>query len=550
MRALIRDFVKKCLFHNKHMLRIYSDYKYKRNIVKRIIPHLVRSGIARKDVPGGDVRCLVPYIECYFEKIFILVYLFKALQIRGADIYFLVCDGFLPACESHSVKNPKGKCRICKYVGGMVLPLLSYNIVKMQDCINPEELSEMERLADLLNSEYPSSYEYCGVNIINAVNDSLLRYYYGRLNNDADALVIRRKYILTALVSAKCAEKSDNNIKPQIVISHMTVYSEHQPYSEYFKKKRNVRAYCVKGSVNFSSTVNINVNDDLYKSDERFNAFLALRNNRYLDRDENEALENYLTKRFSGMSENFTSSGYYECGDNAEQIRLLNIDPAKRNLFMFTNVEWDVGSDECGILYEGVMDWVIDTIEIAKLTPDVHLYIKTHPDESFGVRSLKSVADKIHERYPVMPSNVTIVYPELKIRPYSLREHMDLGIVYFGTLGLELTLLGVPVVTVGEAHYSRKGFTIEPPTREAYRDVLLAKENRFDLNRDLLRLYAYFYFIKTNIPFNLSEKFYGADPNDIRYKFRTVDELASGKDPYLDHLCDCILNEALPEGWK
>ena len=41
----------------------------------------------------------------------------------------------------------------------------------------------------------------------------------------------------------------------------------------------------------------------------------------------------------------------------------------------------------------------------------------------------------------------------MKIKPYDLFPYIDLGIIYSGTLGLEMALSNVPVVSVGCTPY-------------------------------------------------------------------------------------------------
>lgn len=544
------ESLKKQFLRAKPLASMVGGIKYRRAIVGKYIPQAARMGaVAPREAADGKITCLVPYVECYFEHVFILPYLVKALQLRGAEIYFLVCNGALPICESFSRKSPKGKCDVCRFVRKEYLPLFGFNVIDVGDLVSREEKEEIGKLAASINDAYPESYRYHGVDIVPLVQDSLMRYYYGGIEEGPRVKELRGKYIVSALTSVKCAHNAGRSIKPDVVLSHMYAYAEYQPYNQYFEAQDGVRVRCVKGNPQFHATVNLNILE-LYHDDRRFNRYVAGRPSKRLNAAEQGRLDRFLTSRFKGESDDFASTGYYAGGDDEARIRELGIDPSKKNIFMFTNVEWDVGLSDCAYLYRSVMDWVFGTIDIAREAPSVHLYIKTHPDEKYGVGSRKSVADKIRERYPVLPKNVTIIPPEMKIKPYALCPHMDLGVVFFGTLGLELTLLGVPMATVGIAHYGRKGLTLEPRTIDDYREILLAKENRIAPDRDLLQLYSYFYFIKTNIPFPLTSKFYGGDPNDIRYAFSSADDLAPGKNPQLDHLCDCILNDTPPEAWK
>ena len=49
---------------------------------------------------------------------------------------------------------------------------------------------------------------------------------------------------------------------------------------------------------------------------------------------------------------------------------------------------------------------------------------------------------------------------------------MDLGVVYSGTLGLEMLIKNIPVITTGKSSYNGLGFTAEPKTEKEYIEFL------------------------------------------------------------------------------
>ena len=48
----------------------------------------------------------------------------------------------------------------------------------------------------------------------------------------------------------------------------------------------------------------------------------------------------------------------------------------------------------------------------------------------------------------------------------------DAGLVFTSTSGLELALLGKPVIVAGLTHYRGKGFTVDADSRESHRTAL------------------------------------------------------------------------------
>ena len=66
--------------------------------------------------------------------------------------------------------------------------------------------------------------------------------------------------------------------------------------------------------------------------------------------------------------------------------------------------------------------------------------------------------------------------------------------------------------------------------------------------KEVLESYAYFHFIKTAIPWNLTERVHGQ--RFTGYNFKNIESLLPNANPQLDHLCDCIMNDKkVPEFW-
>ena len=79
--------------------------------------------------------------------------------------------------------------------------------------------------------------------------------------------------------------------------------------------------------------------------------------------------------------------------------------------------------------------------------------------------------------------------------------------------------------------------------------MLIGSKKLIIPKRVTLELFAYFYFIKTCIPWNLTENSYADDFNG--FEFDSLEDILPNKNKYLDHLCNCILepNETIIESW-
>tara|TARA_B110000459_G_C16613259_1_gene497358 strand:+ start:1245 stop:2897 length:1653 start_codon:yes stop_codon:yes gene_type:complete len=532
---------------NLFLQHTYFKIQYKKTFINKILPRLEKIGLINKIITSNtnQQKIFVPYIETSFVKIFGLILVLKALQIRGAKILILICNRGIPICERFSSKNPFGSCDYCGFINKNLIPKLGFEVIEINNYITDSEKKEINKIAVNIANENVSHYNFHGVDIMPIVEDSLMRYYYGAKDKNSDKKI---DYIKTALISTRVAYSIDKKHNPDIILSHMYSYSEFQPYNVYFESLSNTPVFCIKGSAWNPNAIQFN-EMDLYRNEDRYNQYLNSRSNNLLDPIERKELYDYLGERFSGQNNEFTMHSMFDDSVEEKNISSLRINKDKKNIFLFANIEWDVGLMDCHILFDDLMSWILFTIDSIKNSNEVHLYIKTHPGEMFGANTVKTVADKILDKYPTLPKNVTLITPDYKIMPYSLFKYIDVGVVLSGTLGLEMSLKGIPVIAVGLTPYGRKGFVHEPNSCEEYVDMILSKNNSISFDRNKLELFTYFYFIKKLIPFNLVEKYYGMNMQNIGYKIKSIKELGIGEDKYLDHICDCILNNKTIEAW-
>ena len=453
-------------------------------------------------------------------------------------------------CELKSVRTPRlDPCLNCRFNARHTLPLFGLKNTKLDELVSVETRRTISLLAHQISIEQPSTFLFREVDIIPSVEDSIVRYYYGGspAGDELSEKNVREDHIYTALLASEAAYQADQRWQPEIVYAYMTAYSAWAPYYLYFEG-RGIPVINVTSTQFDLSTVNVNI-PELYFSSNRFDRFLSHRDGQPLDASEQLSLRHVLDERFSGKAKIFENLGYFD-KMQLDIARELGINRKKRNIFLFSNIFWDVGLSERVGLFNGVVDWVLATIEMVSNNEDIDLYIKPHPGENYDSSpSLQGVVDHIRAAYPDLPSNIRIIQPERKISPYELAPFADLVIVYNGTLGIEMMLQGVPVVVCGPSPYGSVGLGSVPTDRESYRDEILTRSRCVSPDRDRLALFAYFYFVKLQIPWNLTDQVYGA--NFDGYNFQSLEDLAPGQDAMLDHLCACILTPelAVVEGW-
>ena len=167
---------------------------------------------------------------------------------------------------------------------------------------------------------------------------------------------------------------------------------------------------------------------------------------------------------------------------------------------MFPNVPWDSSLTEANNAFSSVYDWVDTTINYFKEHKEHHLIIKIHPAEStvdFSFGTIKEYIDDNH----ILTDNITILDTDTKISAYSLFNNIDVGLVYNGTVGLEMSVRGIPVIMAGVGRYSNCGFTTNISTKKEYLKAISNPPLSVTPKQlKLAEMFAYFYFIKSVIP--------------------------------------------------
>lgn len=559
LKDVVNGFISKNEFLKNKVLPHYMFYKTKYYLLNKIIPNLKKQfillGSNNYDSVNvqNKVRIFIPYIETSHYYMYLMLIVAKALQMRGAEIKFLYCNGTMPTCERQCM-HMRGVniCKDCRLHQKYLLPLFGLEMCELKEIISAEKCKAIYKQAREVCENYPVVFIYNGIDLIPAVNDSVLRYYYGgQASSDKELSELRANHLATAIINAEVAKRIERDYRPGIILTTMSVYSAWQPYYDYFRKQSSKVVSLGMTQFNYNA-ITINWLEN-FLSLERYKDFLGQRQNRPLDPQEKDELARVLKQREFDPGLSYKErKGVFNNDMDADNIKkFLKIDPSKRNIFMFTNLLWDVGLSQVSGLYDNMIAWVLSTIEIMAGNPDINLYIKPHPMEKYhSTESTKGIIDYIHDRFSVLPENIFIVPPEKKINTYKLFPYVDLGILNYGTLGLELMLNDIPVVITGKAFYKGLSLCYEPATKDEYHDILLGEINRKQsVNRDLLELFSYFYFIKSGIPFEIMRPIFNNTKFE-KYNISSLDGLLPGRNYYLDHVCDCILRSKQPESWQ
>ncbi|MBU2260061.1 hypothetical protein KKC44_05665 [Patescibacteria group bacterium] len=195
----------------------------------------------------------------------------------------------------------------------------------------------------------------------------------------------------------------------------------------------------------------------------------------------------------------------------AEEVKKeLGLDSSKKTVVIFSHVLWDATFFYGSNLFEDYEKWLIETVKVACENDAVNWVIKLHPDYLW---KMKREGDKAAPRDLIaldagvggLPDHIKIVTPDSDISTYSYFLFADYCLTVRGTVGIEASCFGIPVITAGMGgRYTGLGFTNDSDTPEEYLEKLrhiqdIPRMSDEEVRR--ARLHAYALFLLKPMPF-------------------------------------------------
>jgi hypothetical protein len=221
---------------------------------------------------------------------------------------------------------------------------------------------------------------------------------------------------------------------------------------------------------------------------------------------QNLRLDTYLAKRFEG---NFTMAGIRFW----PEMKALNpsfwemVKGFKQIVPVFTNVVFDTSQGHANVLFPQMFAWLDQVLEVIRSHPETFFVIRAHPDEvRIGKKSQESVAEWVEKNKVRSLPNVTFVDAGEPFSSYELILQSKFVMVYNSTIGLEASIMGIPVLCGGKARFTQIPTVFFPDSAEEYRkkaEKFLACK-KIDLPgffKANARRFLYYQLFKTSLPF-------------------------------------------------
>ena len=232
----------------------------------------------------------------------------------------------------------------------------------------------------------------------------------------------------------------------------------------------------------------------------------AARGHEPFDEDKIQQLKDLYAARIDAKTwKNFTRQWQETPTQGGASVRKkLKLDD-RSVILLATNVLGDSLTLGRQVFSKSMAEWIEKTVRYFAERQDIQLVIRVHPGEVLTHGT--SMVDVIRAALDEIPDHIHLIEPDEKINTYDILDITDLGLVYSTTVGLEMSMRGIPVIVAGQTHYRNRGFTTDPTTWEIYFSKLDEKLGDLDsaqLTQEQVELawhYAYLFFFVYPKPF-------------------------------------------------
>jgi len=465
----------------------------------------------------------------------------QALAERGAEVHVLTCGGGLPICDRKNTwQGPPLPCTSCtRYTEGSVTAHghRHHELKAAWEADPGDGLPELDAmvLADLEQFER-------GDLPLGALTAIPARWFLlnSQLEGDPLAPGTVRDFLRAGELVARGVTRVVEDVEPDVVLLLNGLFFFESIAWEVCRQKGIDVVTYERGFLPH----NLEFRRDMPACRHDMGALWDELAERPLTPAEDERLDTYLDGRRDRPHPIYD----FWAGSSDEEPERR---PGARLIAAFSNVTWDSAVLGTQRAFPSVKAWLDAVIDLAWRRPQDDVVLRVHPAETrqWGKQTREPVEEYLARAHPELPPNLLVIGSEDPRRSYPLMDACDVGLVLTSTTGLELALMGKPVVVSGMVHYGERGFTLDPSSPEEFHkmvDGVLDRPEDVEVHVDLARRYAngLFYVWPVNFP-HVTEP----HPGLARIRPRHRSELAEGADPDLDRICRGILagGEFLPD---
>jgi hypothetical protein len=465
-----------------------------------------------------------------------------SLKMRGVRVEHILCDGALSGCFTRTaeqnipIQRWREACSGCIANGREMTRRFGIAPHSHSEFLTESLIKELAERSSAVSYADIRNHRYREVPVGKYAASSTLRYFKGRsLNGQGEPIL--RHYLFSAIVVAEVAWRALDELQPTRLYMQHGTYVDWGPAFDVAMMKGIPVTVWEWAFLNKHIFLGTAREDNRlcfhFITDETWRRLAA----QPLTGRQRQGLLRFMTDRVTNARD-LMPINRVAPRDPHDVQRQLGLSGTKPVWAVFSHLDWDSTFDIYMSSFEHSLEMMLETVRVIAETPDVDWVIKIHPAEKIA-GTLVSTKKVIEERFPKLPDNIKIIPAETDINTYSLLPLLSGGITIFGTVAMELALIGKPTLVAGTAHYSDRGFTRNLTGREEFLNGLRQAAQIGSLLPEQVELaerYAHTFFIRKQLPIKALNM-------DLRqWSESDFAKLKPGYDPALDMVCDRLVD--------
>jgi len=388
------------------------------------------------------------------------------LQLAGVPVIHFACQAGMSRCVLGTDPNVHRKnppCESCiaqskKLTGSSETYWFEYQsdpeLAAALEGLSLEELSMLEFLLPDSDFNLP-----LGSMVLPSLRWALRRHH---LNDDEASRFLLREYIQSAYRVAIEFDALLLEAEPQAVVVFNGLQFP-EATARWVAQQRGIRV--ITHEVGFQPF-------SAFFSDVEVTAYpIEIPDDFELSPEQQARIDAHLSRHFQGE---FTIAGitFWLEMNGLDDDFLRHAAKFKQIVPIFTNVIFDTSQVHANTVFPHMFAWLDLLLDVIRAHPETLFVIRAHPDEMReGKKSRESVQEWVSKNGVDQLPNVIFVGSDEPLSSYDLIRRSKFVIVYNSSIGLEATLLGVPVLCGGKARYTQYPTVFFPQTPTDYREV-------------------------------------------------------------------------------
>jgi len=494
------------------------------------------------------VLCYSPYSARVLHGLYETT-IITALRLRGADVHYVMCDGQFTDCDMFwaSVKpRIADACNKCQAAAADFATNMDNPFDWLGAHFTDNHKTTALAWAKGLKTEDLATASYGDWPVAQWISSSVHSHLrMGALDvENSNVRAALRSYLYSGLLACMALDSLLTAEQPDVLLLFNGRMSSLR-VALMLARRRGIRVVChERGLIDNSLLLFVN------------HSCLSLRPLRQLwaawrdvalESDQLERVSTYLQERADGRNMNWMTFSSRADRRNAPATE-LKLSPHRRLWVLLNSSDDEVaGHADYGGPFGDQLEWTRRTVEFVAGRDDIQMVIRAHPniagDKASG--SNLFMLTELMRLKASLPSNVHMVLPQQSTSTYDLVDMAEVGLVYHSTVGVEMACRGKEVVVAAGNWISGCELAQTVANDQEY-EVLLTALTDKSTHRHPLTIarmayrFAYALFFRWNIPFPLVKMIH----RDVGLpQYRDFDELAEGKDPSLDRVCDVVLSD-------